>query len=90
MRRRLLTLALTTTTALFVLAAPALAYNDGRGWYGEAPDKVVTNFGFLLIVFFPTFCLVASLIQWRLEKRKHARHDAHVAQAQNADWRGGW
>ena len=30
---------------------------------------------FLVILFFPTVIIVFSLIQWRLEKRKHARMD---------------
>jgi hypothetical protein len=30
------------------------------------------------------------LIQWRLDKRKHARMDAAKARERNADWRGGW
>jgi preprotein translocase subunit SecG len=95
--RRLLVLltssfALLTSALVFLLvqAPAALAYNDGRGFYGATNDKVVTNAGFILIVFFPTFVLVMSLIQWRLEKRKHARLDAKKAHAGNASWRGGW
>ena len=79
-----LTLALTT---LLVVAAPVLAHDGGEGTYGETNDKVVTNAGFILIIFFPLFCLVASLIQWRLEKRKYARQAAAKARA---DAPGGW
>ena len=35
-----------------VLAPAAEAFNDGRGFYGATNDKVVTNAGFLLIIFF--------------------------------------
>jgi len=45
---------------------------------------------FLTIIFFPTVIIVFSLIQWRLDKRKHARMDAAKRRAGNADWRGGW
>jgi len=36
------------------------------------------------------FVGLASLLQWHLEKRKHARYDAQKAREQSADWRGGW
>ena len=65
---------LPTAAALLLLSAPAaLAMNDGRGFYGATDDKVVTTAGFILIVFFPTFILLASLLQKHLEKRKDAR-----------------
>jgi preprotein translocase subunit SecG len=62
----------------------------GQGWYGETSDKVITNAMFLVIIFFPTVILVLSLIQWRLDKRKHAKLDAAKRRAANVDWRGGW
>jgi hypothetical protein len=34
--------------------------------------------------------LIFSVIQWRLDKRKHARMDAARARSSSADWRGGW
>lgn len=78
-------------TMLLALSAPAaLAYNDGRGFYGATNDKVVTNAGFILILFFPLFALVMSLIQWRLEKRKEARKAAQKAHGFESRWRGGW
>jgi hypothetical protein len=76
--------------ALLVLAPAALAENDGRGFYGATTDKAVTNGGFILIIFFPLFILMMSLIQWRLEKRKEARKAAHKAHLGDARWRGGW
>jgi hypothetical protein len=72
---------------LLVAAAPALAHDNGEGWYGETNDVVVTNAGFILIVFFPTFIFIVSMIQWRLEKRKDRRKAAAKQAAQSA---GGW
>jgi len=93
--RRARIIAALTTTALTVLAtAPAAlatgVSHGGEGWYGETTDTVVTNAMFMVIIFFPTIILILSLVQWRLEKRKHARMDAAKARARNADWRGGW
>ena len=59
---------------------------SGEGTYGEADDKVVTNAGFVIIIFFPLFILVMSLLQWRLEKRKARRKKTLPP----ADWAGGW
>jgi hypothetical protein len=87
--RRLATTLSTSLLMLLVLAPAALAENDGRGWYGATNDKVVTNAGFIVIVFFPTFVFVMSMIQRRLEKRKDARKAA-AKQLGNADWHGGW
>jgi hypothetical protein len=75
---------------LLTLSASAFAYNDGRGFYGATNDKVVTDAGFILIVFFPTFVFVMSRIQSRLDKRKDARKQAAKAQLGNAYLRGGW
>ncbi|MGA7705503.1 MAG: hypothetical protein WB998_11470 [Solirubrobacteraceae bacterium] len=89
MRRLLATLS-ASTFLLLALAPAALAYNDGRGFYGATNDKVVTNAGFILIIFFPTFVLLMSLLQWRLDKRKDARKAAQKAHVGDARWRGGW
>jgi len=88
-RRALYTLAL--STALIALGAPAaMAHDGGQGWWGETDDKVITNAGFILIAFFPTFILLMSLLQWRLEKRKDRRKAAEKARRARADTRGGW
>jgi uncharacterized membrane protein YphA (DoxX/SURF4 family) len=88
---RIITALLTVALVLLVLAAPALATNhSGEGWYGETNDVVITNAMFLTIIFFPTIIIIFSLIQWRLDKRKHARMRAAKRRAANADWRGGW
>lgn len=88
--RRLLSTFTAACLVMAVLAPAALAHNDGRGFYGATNDKVVTNAGFILIVFFPLLALVLSLIQWRLDKRKEARKAAQKAHAFESRWRGGW
>jgi membrane protease YdiL (CAAX protease family) len=70
-------------------AALAKAYS-GEGWYGETSDKTITYAMYIVIIFFPTIILVFSLLQWRLDKRKHARLRAAKRRAANVDWRGGW
>ena len=88
---RRLTATLVSTIALLALLAPvALAQNSGEGTYGETDDKVVTNAGFILIAAFPTIILLASLLQWRVVKRKEARKRAHKASGGDDRWRGGW
>jgi hypothetical protein len=87
---------LMTSVLLLALMAPvALAQsgsgNDyGEGLWGETDDVVVTNAGFILIAFFPTFIFLMSILQWRLEKRKDRRKQAAKARAANTDLRGGW
>ena len=77
--------------ALLAVAAPAaLAHDGGEGLWGETDDKVVTNAGFILIAFFPVFVLLASLLQWQLDKRKERRKAAEKARRARADMRGGW
>ncbi len=86
------TLAITLTS--FFLIAPAAfadAANDhGEGWFGETDDLSITLAGFVLIAGFPLFILLASLLLWRLEKRKDARKAAAKARSLRADARGGW
>ena len=80
------------TLAMVLIAAPAaLAHDGGEGWYGETNDKVVTNAGFILIVFFPLFVLVMSLLQGALERRKERRKKIQKSLAREQEyWRGGW
>ena len=85
------------STILFVLLLAPAAFaagpngNDGgEGWWGETNDKIVTNFGFALIAFFPLFIFLMSMLQWRLDKRKDRRKAAAKARAARVDLRGGW
>jgi len=90
MRRRFASaaaLAYTVLAFMLVLASSAAAHNDGRGFYGATDDKVVTDAGFILIIFFPAFVFAMSMIQRRLEKRKESRKAASLP---DATWRGGW
>jgi hypothetical protein len=87
MRRTVATLT-TLLVGLLLLAPSALAHDGGMGTYGEANDKVITNFGFAVIAFFPLIILLFSLLQWKLDKRKEQRKAA--TKKLSADWRGGW
>ncbi len=89
--KRLLAALPVTAVALLVLAPAAVAHDGGEGWWGETNDKVVTNAGFILIVFFPLFVFLMSMLQGRLEKRKERRKKVHKELAgEQQTWRGGW
>jgi peptidoglycan biosynthesis protein MviN/MurJ (putative lipid II flippase) len=90
-RARILATLLSAATALLVLAPDALARAyAGEGWYGETSDKTITYAMYMVIGFFPAIIIIFSLLQWRLDKRKHARMDAVKRRAASIDWRGGW
>jgi uncharacterized membrane-anchored protein len=90
-RARIITALLTVAVVALAFAAPALATShSGEGWFGETNDVNITNAMFLTILFFPTVIIIFSLLQWWLDKRKHARMRAAKRRAANADWRGGW
>ena len=92
MRRTRLIAALISFGVVLLAFAPtalARAYG-GEGWYGESSDKTITYAMYLVIIFFPTIIVLFSLIQWRLDKRKHAKLRATRRRAASADWRGGW
>ena len=89
--KRLLAALPATVVALLVLAPAAFAHDGGQGWWGETNDKVVTNAGFILIVFFPLFIFLMSMLQGHLEKRKERRKKVHKQLAgEEQAWRGGW
>jgi hypothetical protein len=73
MRIRPLPTALVTIALSLALAAPALAAKGGEGTYGKTNDKVITNFGFGLIIFFTTIVITFSVIQHLLDRRKTRR-----------------
>ena len=90
-RARIATALCVFGVTLLVLAPDALAKsNAGEGWYGETSDTTITYAMYIVIGFFPVLISVLSLIQWRLDKRKHARMAAAKRRALSADWRGGW
>ena len=57
-------------TAAFLIAAPVFAADGGEGTYGKTDDKVITNFGFGLMIFFTLVVAGLSLGQHLLQKRK--------------------
>jgi hypothetical protein len=90
-RSRIMTAVLVAAITMLTIAPAAFARDDGgQGWYGETNDRVITNTMFIVIAFFPTVIIIFSVIQWRLDKRKHARMDAAKRRSASADWRGGW
>jgi hypothetical protein len=56
-----------------LLAAPAMAAKGGEGLYGKTDDKVITNFGFGLMIFFAVLVIGLSIAQRQLEKRKQRK-----------------
>jgi O-antigen/teichoic acid export membrane protein len=89
--KRLLAVLSAALATLLVLAPAALAHDGGEGWWGETNDKVVTNAGFILIVFFPVFVFLMSMLQGHLEKRKDRRKKVQKQLAREQEsWRGGW
>jgi len=69
---RSLVFAAVSLAVLMGLASPALAA-DGVGLWGRTDDKVVTYWGFGVLIFFTALVTVLSLIQGRLENRKERR-----------------
>ena len=59
-----------STVLLIVLPAAAIAGEGGEGTYGKASDKVITNFGFGLMIFFILLVTTLSILQYLLERRK--------------------
>ena len=53
-----------------LLTSPVFADEGGEGLYGKADDKVITNFGYGLMIFFTLLVIVLSLGQHLLGKRK--------------------
>jgi hypothetical protein len=82
--------AISASAAALLLAAPTALADAGEGWFGETNDKAITTVMFLTIAFFAVLVTVLTIIQSRLDRRKHARLDAQKRRAANADWRGGW
>ena len=56
--------------ATYALATPGALAADGVGVWGRTDDKVVTYWGFAVMIFFVLLVTVLSLIQIRLESRR--------------------
>jgi len=93
-RRIRFIVALTVFAVLLLVFAPGafaeVRDHGGQGWAGETSDAMITDVMFFTIAFFPAVIVAFSLLQWRLDKRKHGREDAQRAREKSADWRGGW
>jgi hypothetical protein len=74
MRARSRLLGLATIVALVLLVMPQAAMAaDGVGLWGRTDDKVVTFWGFGLIIFFSVLVTVLALIQNHFDNRKERR-----------------
>jgi hypothetical protein len=70
--------ALATLVFTLLLAAPALAGDNGEGLYGETDDRIITFFGLGLALFFTIVVTLLSVLQNVLEKRKEERKAAEL------------
>jgi hypothetical protein len=73
MRARNALIAIYTLLVTLALAAPAMAEKGGEGLYGKTNDKVITNFGYGLIIFFTALVIALSVGQYLLERRKQRK-----------------
>jgi hypothetical protein len=73
MRTRSLLTFVAALALTLALAAPAMAEKGGEGLYGKTDDKVITNFGFGLMIFFTVLVLGLSIGQHLLAKRKQRK-----------------
>ena len=69
-RIRLALASFAALVASLALAAPALADKGGEGLYGKTNDKVITNFGFGLMILFTLLVVLLSAAQGLLNRRK--------------------
>jgi preprotein translocase subunit SecG len=77
-------------TMLAVCPSASAVTHGGEGIYGPTNDAVITNAMFIVMGFFVVIIIVFSVIQGRLEHRKHARLDAAKRRASSQEWKGGW
>ncbi len=73
MRIRAAITVLSTIFLTLALAVPAMAAKGGEGLYGKTDDKVITNFGYGLMIFFVTLVTALSVGQYLLERRKQRK-----------------
>jgi hypothetical protein len=67
-----------TTALTFLLAAPAMAGDNGEGIVGETDDRIITFFSLGLVVFFVAVIVIGSMLQAHLDKRKQERKAADL------------
>jgi hypothetical protein len=73
-RARILLVTAASLLLSLALVAPAMAKErGGEGLYGKYDDKVVTNFGYGLMIFFTLLVVVLSVGQALLERRKRSK-----------------
>jgi uncharacterized membrane protein len=90
-RKRITLIGSAVALAALALCPSAFAVtHSGTGLYGPTNDAIITNAMFIIMGFFVVVIVVFSLIQARLDHRKHARLDAAKHRASAAEWKGGW
>ena len=72
-RLRLFLAPAATLLLSLALAASAFGAKGGEGLYGKTNDKVITNFGYGLMIFFALLVTVLSIGQYLLERRKQSK-----------------
>jgi nitrogen fixation/metabolism regulation signal transduction histidine kinase len=80
MKVRFTLMAALAPSACMLLAAPALAGDNGEGLVGETNDKIITYFSLGLVVFFVVVALLGSWLQSLLERRKEERKASELRQ----------
>jgi hypothetical protein len=85
MRLRRWQIALTVLAGQLLLAAPAMASDDGEGLAGELNDKIITFFALGVLLFFTLVIFLGTFIQTALENRKHAREEVRK-RGRSAGW----
>jgi putative copper export protein len=73
MRLRAVAVSISVLAGSLLLAAPAMAGEGGEGLYGKTNDKVVTNFGYGVMIFFTLLVTILSVGQYLLERRKRSK-----------------
>jgi uncharacterized membrane protein len=90
-RNRITVIGSAVVLTMLVLCPSALAVtHSGQGLYGPTNDLEITNAMFIVMGLFVSVIVVFSLIQARLDHRKHARQDAAKRRASAEEWKGGW
>ena len=90
-RNRLVLIGSAIALATLAQAPSAFAVtHGGEGIFGPTNDSQITNAMFIVMAFFVVVIVTFSLIQGRLEHRKHARLDAAKRRASSEEWKGGW